>query len=140
YTYMYILRNNHYSLNITGVYDEGYVTPDSAFLYKQANITVEITTWNIGDMADILIGGNYTFSFSQSRFDLTPDVPSAVLKVDADYPGAWMIEDLQGAFAVETKGSEIHIQVDTGIGQSFNGSFGFKAAHFTKTIYVNYTI
>lgn len=140
YTYMDILRNHHYSLNITGVYDEGYVTPDSAFLYKQANITVEITTWNIGDMADIPIGGNYTFSFSQSRFDLTPDVPSAVLKVDTDYPGAWMIEDLQGAFTVETKGNEIHIQVDTGIGQSFNGSFGFKAAHFIKTIYVNYTI
>lgn len=142
YTYIDVLRNHQYVMNIIGVEERGYETPDSAFYYKKANITVEITTWNVGDLSDTNIGGNYDFSFSQSRFDLSPAIPEAVLKVVTDYPGEWTIENQDpGLFSIEKRKDSVYISVNSSaLSQSFTGAFRVKAGKFTKIISVYYTV
>ncbi len=142
YTFLDILRNHHYTFNVVGVDERGYESPDSAFYFKKANITVEITTWNIGDLPDIPIGGNYGFSFSQSRFDFTPAVSEAILNIVTDYPGEWTLENEHPElFTIEKRKNTVYIKVtSTAMNQSFTSSFSFKAEKFTKLIHVNYTV
>ena len=94
-TFLALLRNHRYRVNIADISGPGLNTPDAAFNSAPVNITATITGWNDSGMTDIDAGNNY-FGVSQGEFVLTADSHTTAstdnrLYVKTDVAAGWSV-------------------------------------------------
>jgi hypothetical protein len=66
-----ILRNHHYTVNITNVTGSGYGTWEEAFEAKSVNMSVNILVWDEGGMYDVVFDGQFFLSVSKDEFNFS---------------------------------------------------------------------
>lgn len=138
-SFRHILRNHLYNFGITGVLEEGYHTPDSAFQYKKTKLEVDITTWNMMDMKEVAIEGAFNLSVSTGRFDFTNAVSSGRLYVTSNNPKGWSVSNISSSRITANKtatGDAVDVSV-SGTSTLTNGSFYIISGNLTKKIIVN---
>lgn len=106
-TYLSLLRNHHYKVNISEVSGPGLATPADAFNSRPVNIKAEIIEWNDGQISDIVFDGQYMLGVSQGEFtlprnELTASNDNNALSITTDYPSGWLVDKI-----VDTGGSSI---------------------------------
>lgn len=73
-TYLALLRNHRYKVNITDVKASGFPNPEDAFNSRPVNITAEIIEWNDAAIGNIEFDGQFMLAVSQGKFDFTKSV------------------------------------------------------------------
>ena len=101
-TYLPILRNHNYKLNIESVSASGFTTPDEAFNALPINIKANVLNWNDTQITDIVFDGQYLLGVSQGEFTFSRekrDVTSKdnTLFVTTDFPTGWEVEKIVDA-------------------------------------------
>jgi len=100
-TYLALLRNHHYKINITQVSGSGLTTPEEAFKALPVNIKAEVFDWDEIHMSDVVTDGQYLLTVSQGKFlfskqSRTITSEDNILLITADYPTGWMIDKIVG--------------------------------------------
>lgn len=98
-TYLPLLRNHCYKVNITALGGAGYTSPEEAFKYPTFNIESEIISWNESKITDIVYDGQYMLGVSQREYtfsleERTIDSDDNVLSITTDYPEGWKVEKI----------------------------------------------
>lgn len=106
-TYLSLLRNHHYKVNITEISGPGQPTPTDAFNSRPVNIKAEIIEWNDAQMSNVVFDGQYMLGISVGEFTLPRDVYTHLsdgnsLSLTTDYPSGWTVDKI-----VDTGGSNI---------------------------------
>ncbi len=70
-TYLDILRNHLYTINITKVKSAGYRTKEDAFNSRPINIEAEVVVWDEAAIGNIEFDGQFMLAVSQGKFDFT---------------------------------------------------------------------
>ena len=70
-TYLDILRNHLYTINITKVKSAGYRTKEDAFNSRPINIEAEVVIWDEAAIGNIEFDGQFMLAVSQGKFDFT---------------------------------------------------------------------
>ena len=70
-TYLDILRNHLYAINITKVKSAGYRTKEDAFNSRPINIEAEVVVWDEAAIGNIEFDGQFMLAVSQGKFDFT---------------------------------------------------------------------
>lgn len=70
-TYLDILRNHLYTINITKVKSAGYGTKEDAFNSRPINIEAEVVVWDEAAIGNIEFDGQFMLAVSQGKFDFT---------------------------------------------------------------------
>lgn len=100
-TYLALLRNHNYKINITEVSGPGLTTPEEAFKALPVNIKAEILDWDEVNISDIVTDGQYLLAVSQGKFLFTKESRSIanqdnILSIITDYPTGWSIDKVVG--------------------------------------------
>jgi hypothetical protein len=66
--YRPLLRNYHYLLQIVKVVGEGYPSPETALETANADMEINILSWNNSNMDSVSFNGQHTLEVSQSSF------------------------------------------------------------------------
>lgn len=98
-TYLPLLRNHHYKVNINKISGPGLATPGDAFNSHPVNIQASIVQWNDGRFTDFAINDQYLVGVSQSEFNFSREQRTAVsddntLSVITDYPTGWKVSKI----------------------------------------------
>jgi len=98
-TYLPLLRNHCYKVNITALDGAGYTSPEEAFKYPTFNIESEIISWNESKITDIVYDGQYMLGVSQREYIFSREERAIysddnVLSITTDYPEGWKIEKI----------------------------------------------
>ena len=98
-TYLPLLRNHQYNINITKVSSPGLSSPEDAFKTRQVDITANITAWNEAKLSDVIVDGQYMIgvsapSFSFSKEQRTASSGDNKLTITTDYPKGWKIDKI----------------------------------------------
>ncbi len=106
-TYLPLLRNHHYKVNITKVSGRGFASPTEAFNARPTNIEASVVVWDNTKITDIIFDGQYMFGVSQKEFTFTRDLRNIysldnTISITTDYPPGWKIDKV-----VDTGGSNI---------------------------------
>lgn len=106
-TYLPLLRNHHYKINIKDIKGMGFATPEDAFKSRPVNIEANVISWNDADVSDIVFDGQYMMAVSKGEFTLFRDVYTTsstgnTLSVTTDYPAGWIVEKI-----IDTEGNDI---------------------------------
>lgn len=101
-TYLALLRNYNYKVNITAVSGPGLSTPTDAFNSRPVNIKAEILQWNDAQLTNIVVDGQYMLGVSQGEFSLPRNERTASnddnsLLVKTDYPSGWVVDKIVDA-------------------------------------------
>lgn len=101
-TYLPLLRNHHYKVNITRVSDSGFATPTEAFNSRPANIEANVIVWNDSKISDIAFDGQYMIGTSQKEFTFSRDQRNIysqdnTISITTDYPPGWKIDKIVDA-------------------------------------------
>lgn len=115
-TYLPLLRNHCYKVNITALGGAGYTSPEEAFKYPTFNVESEIISWNESKITDIVYDEQYMLGVSQreyvfSREERTIDSDDNVLSITTDYPEGWKVEkivDEEGVIISDWLDLQIH--------------------------------
>lgn len=115
-SYLPLLRNHCYKVNITALNGAGYTSPEEAFKYPSFNVESEIISWNESKITGIVYDGQYMLGISQreyifSREERTIYSTDNVLSITTDYPEGWKIEkiiDQEGAPITDWLDLSIH--------------------------------
>ncbi|NDV84982.1 BACON domain-containing protein, partial [Bacteroides sp. 51] len=96
-TYLDVLRNHKYTINITKVSGSGYETPDIAFRSGPVNIEASVLTWNGVGMNILTTDGQYTLAVDKDEYTfnkeaVTSKVTENVLNIWTDYTTGWKVE------------------------------------------------
>lgn len=70
-SYLALLRNHRYKVNITDVKAPGFSNPADAFNSRPVNITAEIIEWDDAGISDIEFDGQFMLGASKGKFDFT---------------------------------------------------------------------
>lgn len=94
YNYLNILRNNSYTVTITGVSGDGHGSPEEAVESAPTNITATILDWNNHNITTIVTDGIYMLGVSQGRFELsaaahTTSSDDNHLTIVTNHSGGW---------------------------------------------------
>ena len=86
-----IMRNHWYDFKITAVADQGFSTPDSAYLYKRANIGLEILEWNTGSLDSVPVIKQDHLELSRYSYSLVGmgSTFTDYITVTTDCPDGW---------------------------------------------------
>lgn len=68
-SYLALLRNHRYKVNITDIKASGFSNPTDAFNSRPVNITAEIIEWNDADISEIKFDGQFMLGVSKGKFD-----------------------------------------------------------------------
>ncbi|MDR1624428.1 MAG: FimB/Mfa2 family fimbrial subunit [Tannerellaceae bacterium] len=83
-----ILRNHCYTIKIANVLDEGYETPEEAFVKREINMTVEIESWVLGESP--YNGTPYNFVINRNLFEnIGAGLFSGSFVLITEEPGGW---------------------------------------------------
>lgn len=98
-TYLPLLRNHCYKVNITALGGAGYTSPEEAFKYPTFNVESEIISWNESKITDIVYDGQYMLGVSQREYVFSREERAIysddnVLSITTDYPEGWKIEKI----------------------------------------------
>lgn len=98
-TYLPLLRNHCYKVNITALAGAGYTSPEEAFKYPTFNIESEIISWNESKITDIVYDGQYMLGVSQREYIFSREERAIysddnALLITTDYPEGWKIEKI----------------------------------------------
>ncbi|NDV84981.1 BACON domain-containing protein, partial [Bacteroides sp. 51] len=96
-TYLDVLRNHKYTINITKVSGSGYETPDIAFRSGPVNIEASVLTWNGVGMNILTTDGQYTLAVDQDEYTFNKEAVTSkdannTLNVWTDYTTGWKVE------------------------------------------------
>lgn len=70
YSFLPILRNNSYTVTITGISGNGHASPEDALHSAPTNITASILDWNNNDITSVITDGVFMLGLSQGSFEL----------------------------------------------------------------------
>lgn len=114
-TYLSLLRNYRYNVNITAISGRGYSTPDEAFGAAPVNIKTEIAPWSDSKIRYMVYDDQYMLGVSQNTFTFYRDAQTTVgkdniLSVVTDYPSGWeaKVTDAEGKFITWLSTSTSH--------------------------------
>lgn len=98
-TFLPLLRNHNYKVNITDISAPGFSTPEEAFRSRPVNIEAEVIEWDEADISNIVFNGQYMLGVSQGEFIFSRDAYAIVdqnntLQITTDYPGGWIVEKI----------------------------------------------
>ncbi len=98
-TYLPLLRNHHYKINITNIKGAGLPTPEDAFKSRPVNIEANVINWNDGQISDIVFDGQYMMGVSQGEFTFSREARNGgssdnTLSVTTDYPSGWKVQKI----------------------------------------------
>lgn len=96
-TYLPLLRNHHYKVNVTQISGPGQPTPTDAFNSRPVNIKAEIVEWNDAQMSNVVFDGQYMLGVSVGEFTLPRDAyihlsEGNSLSITTDYPSGWNVD------------------------------------------------
>lgn len=100
-TYLPLLRNHHYKINIIEISGSGQTTPEEAFRALPVNIKAEIIDWDEVYMSDVVTDGQYLLAVSQGKFLFSKEERTIanednILSITANYPSGWNIDKIIG--------------------------------------------
>lgn len=98
-TYLDLLRNHHYQVNIASVSNSGLSTPTAALNAVPVNITAQVLAWNDAQLSDVVFDQQYSLAVSKGQFLFTSDRVDQNnldnrLSVTTDYPGGWQLDKI----------------------------------------------
>lgn len=98
-TYLDLLRNHHYRVNISSVSDFGLSTPTAALNSVPVNIRAQVLPWNDAPMSDVVFDQQYSLGVSKAEYIFGPELidPSRSdnrLSITTDYPAGWQIDKI----------------------------------------------
>ena len=106
-TYLSLLRNYNYKINIDDIKGAGFATPEEAFRSLPVNIVANIVNWNDAQMGDINFDGQYILGVSKGAFIFSREARNAnsednTLIITTDYPTGWKVEKI-----VDSEGNDV---------------------------------
>jgi hypothetical protein len=94
-SYLALLRNHCYDVEVQSVANHGYPTPGDAFAARPANIRVTITPWN-ETLNEVVFNGQSYLAVDKSSVTLYKEAHidhyEERVQVATDYPGGWTID------------------------------------------------
>lgn len=101
-TYLNLLRNHRYTLNIQHVHGGGYLTPEAAFRAKGMNLDAEVLEWNDSKMTELVFDGQYVLTVSRGEWSFMKEARTAsssdnLLEVYTDVPTGWETDKVTDA-------------------------------------------
>lgn len=102
-TFLDILRNHKYQVNITEVKGNGHSSPEEAFKSRSVNMVSEVLSWNEVGMNVITTDGQYTLAVDKDQYAFTREAKTGketdnILNVWTDYTNSdtsksgWTVE------------------------------------------------
>jgi hypothetical protein len=91
-TFLPLLRNHKYSVNITEVTAHGYPSASDAYKNKPANIVVQIIPWNEGGLDDITFDPQHYLAVDKSALAFYASGGTKTMAAITDFPAGWTIE------------------------------------------------
>ncbi len=107
-TYLPLLRNHNYKVNIADISASGFPSPAAAFNSPPVNIKASVLNWNESEVANVEFDGQYMLGVSQGEFSLSSN-PRFVgcednsLTITTDVPSGWELTKI-----VDEEGSNIN--------------------------------
>ena len=98
-TYLPLLRNHQYKININQISGPGLATPEDAFNARPVNIKASIVQWSDGRFTDFAVNDQYLIGVSQKEFIFSREERNAnsndnTLSIITDYPSGWKIDKI----------------------------------------------
>ncbi len=101
-TYLPILRNHNYRVNIAAIKGPGLVDPEVAFRSRPVNIEASVINWSDGQITDVVFDGQYMMGVSQGKFIFSREARELsssdnTLLVTTDFPSGWKVDKIVDA-------------------------------------------
>lgn len=101
-TYLPLLRNHNYKINIVDVKGRGLGTPEEAFNANPTNIDANVMIWDDAQITNIAFNGDYMLGVSQDAFSFTREARNNAsednrLFITTDYASGWKVEKIVDA-------------------------------------------
>lgn len=101
-TYLPLLRNHQYNVNINQISGPGLATPEDAFKSRPVNIQANIIQWSDGRFTSFAVNDQYMVGVSKTEFVFSCEARTSsstdnILSVITDYPSGWKIEKIVDA-------------------------------------------
>ncbi len=97
-TYLPLLRNHNYKVNITNIYGYGFASPEDAFKAGPINIEASVLNWDNAQITEIAYDGQHMLGVSSTEFTFTKEARIAsstdnILSIYTDIPTGWKVEN-----------------------------------------------
>lgn len=98
-TYLPLLRNHHYKINIEDITASGLTSPEEAFKASPMNIKATVVNWSDALNVDVVYDGQYMLAVSQGEFTFsreqrTADSNDNTISITTDVPSGWKLEKI----------------------------------------------
>lgn len=101
YTYLPLLRNHRYKVDIRNIGGLGFKTEDEAMEGPSANIMYNVLVWDESEMSDVVYDGQYMLGVSKNMVKTYKSGGSMQFNVQTSWPKGFKIEGLPKGFTVE---------------------------------------
>ena len=101
YTYLPLLRNYRYKVDIKNIGGLGFDNEDDAKKGPSANIMYNVLVWDESEMSNVKYDGQYMLGVSKNLVTTYKSGSSMHLKVQTSWPKGFTIEGLPEGFTVE---------------------------------------
>lgn len=92
YSYLPLLRNFRYKINITKIGGPGFDTIEDAQKGSAADIQYNVFVISENDLGEVMYDGKYTLSVTEKEFSVGKYGSQPVYKAQTTWPGGWEIE------------------------------------------------
>lgn len=92
YSYLPLLRNFRYKINITKIGGPGFDTIEDAQKGSAADIQYNVFVISEDDLGEVMYDGKYTLSVTEKEFSVGKYGSQPVYKAQTTWPGGWEIE------------------------------------------------
>lgn len=117
-TFLDVLRNHHYTFDITKVAEKGYDDPDDAFR-GTSRLTAKVTPWNLAQQ-NVSDDGQYYLKVNRGSLDFYKEGGRATLTIKSNYDQTNPPSGVAGSY-LDLAGIEGWATVDD-IGQTISGN------------------
>lgn len=101
YTYLPLLRNHRYKVDIQNIGGLGFDSEDDAKKGPSANIMYNVLVWDESEMSNVKYDGQYMLGVSKNMVKTYKSGGSMQFNVQTSWPKGFKIEDLPEGFTVE---------------------------------------
>lgn len=129
-TFMPLLRNHHYEVDITRVSGRGYPQASEAAAAGFTSLTATTHQWAQGKMGSVVWDGRDWLAVSETGFNIYPEEQQHTVKIATTYSSGWKAEVKTDA-ADETNWLTI-VGSDSGTGNAANPPIGSLTFHLTE--------